>query len=311
MNSENEKENGKIKYLRIIGRLYPDNRLELWPSYLTYDSRNSKEDLDSPLVAKLYNKEGEPLLSYHISVRPYLAEGRILPELAVRGRIPFPQSTSLIRFYRHDVILHEIKVSEEKPQVRLTWETSDLVSGRQTITWEGNHSLNHHLQYFLRYTHTNGEKWQRIGLRTEEPHQEIDFDQLPGGKNCRVSIVATDGVNTTTSISMPFQVEIKPCKAMIFSPEDGAAFAIKSHILFQGQGFYMEETKAETEDLVWTSSIDGELGRGALVQTKELSAGRHEIALIAGTGRRAGKATISIQIGSNNSSKDRPDHKRK
>lgn len=219
-----------------------------------------------------------------------------------------PQSTSLIRFYREDVILYEIKVSEDKPQVKLTWETPELVSGKQTVTWEGHHPRNQPLQYFLRYTHTNGENWQRIGLRTEEQHQEIDFDRLPGGKNCRVSIVATDGVNTVTYTSTPFQVDVKPCIAMIFLPQDGATFASESSILFQGQGFYMEESKAETEDLIWTSSKDGELGRGAILQTGRLSPGPHDITLIAGTGRRAGKATISIQVGSKSLSKARPDH---
>jgi hypothetical protein len=309
MNLDNENE--KKKYLRIIGRLYPDNRLELRPSYLTYDSRGSEEDLDSPLVAKLYNKEGELLLRYHLSAIPYLAVDRIIPELAVRGRIPFPQATSLIRFYRDDVMLHEIKVSEEKPRVKLTWETPKHVSGKQTITWEGHHPDNQPLQYFLRYTHTNGENWQRIGWRTEEMQQEIDFDQLPGGKDCRVSIVTTDGVNTATDMSISFQVDIKGCIAMIFSPQDGATFAQESPILLEGQGFYMEENKAEIEALVWTSSRDRELGRGTLVQTRKLSSGRHDITLVAGTGRRAGKATVSIHISSNSPSKARRDHKRK
>jgi hypothetical protein len=291
--------------LRIIGRLLPDNRLELMPSYTTYDSRNSKEDLDSPLVAKLYNKEGELILRYHLSAIPFIAAGRVLPELAVRGRIPFPKDTSLIRFYRDDVMLHEIKVSEEKPEVNLTWEIPEVVSGKQTIMWEGHHPGGQRLQYFLRYTHNNGERWQRIGWRTEEMNQEIDFNHLPGGKNCRVSVVATDGANTATDMSIPFQVDIKPCIAMILSPDDGDTFNEESPVLLQGQGFYMEENKAETEALVWTSSRDGELGRGTIVQTSKLSSGRHGITLVAGTGHRAGKATVSIHIRSNSSSKSR------
>jgi chitinase len=83
---------------------------------------------------------------------------------------------------------------------------------------------------------------------------------------------------------------------MILSPEDGATFAPDETINLQGQGLYLEENQPETEALVWTSSKDGELGTGTIVDNPRLSPGSHHITLIAGTGERAGKSTISIQI---------------
>jgi hypothetical protein len=193
-------------------------------------------------------------------------------------------------------MIHEIIVSEGKPKVHLTWEPQESVEGKQTITWIGKHSQDLLLHYLVRYTH-NGETWQPIGLGTEEPQQEIDFDKLPGSNQCKFVIVATDGVNTIEVESKSFRVPVKLCQAMILSPEDDATFASNEPVTLQGQGFYLEENRAETEALVWTSSKDGELGKGMILQVSKLSPGSHRIMLTAGTGERAGKATIKIRIG--------------
>jgi len=286
----------ETQYLRVIGRLYPDNRLALRPSYLTDNSQNAEEDLDSSLVAELLDKEGRVLLRYHVPVRPYCADGQTFPELAVRGKIPFPSTTQVVRFYRDNVMLHEINVSEGKPKVRLTWDPPETVTGKQDITWVGEHPEQQSLQYFLRYSHTDGNTWQRVGLRTEKTTLTIDFDQLPGSSRCRIAVVATDGVNTVMESSQAFVVPIKPCKAMILAPEDGTTFALGEPITLQGQGFYLEENQAEIEALIWSSSVDGELGRGSILEVSTRSLGHHEITLRAGAGERVGEARISITI---------------
>jgi hypothetical protein len=286
----------EIQYLRIIGRLYPDNTLSLMPSYLTSDPSNSQEDSESSLIAELLDEKDVPLLRHRLSATHYCTDKKVLPELAVRGKIPFPEATRAIKFYRDSILIHEIKVSEGKPQVRITWDVRNSISGKHTISWIGKHSRRQQLQYFIRYTHNDGKNWQRVGWRTNESRKEIDFDQLPGGERCRLAVVATDGVNTTIVETKNFSVPIKACIAMIFSPGDGAEFAPNESILFRGQGFFMEENTPETEALFWTSSIDGEIGKGMLVEVLKLSIGSHRITLTAGTGERAGKATISIKV---------------
>jgi hypothetical protein len=288
---------GKNQYLRVIGRLYPDNRLHLRPAYLTDNPRNSREDPNSSLIAELLDEEGTLLLRYGLHVRPYFAGGKALPEVAVRGKIPFPTNTRTVRFYHRNIMIYELKVSEGKPRLRLTWDAPKTVEGKHTITWVGEHPQRLALQYFLRYTHTGGETWQRVGWRTDETRQEVDFDQLPGGEQCQVAVVATDGANTVTVETKSFRVPVKPCIPMIFAPEDGTEFAPDEPVLLRGQGSYMEENTAETEALVWTSSQDGELGRGMSLEVPNLSSGFHRITLTAGTDERAGKATISIRIG--------------
>jgi hypothetical protein len=286
-----------IQYLRIIGRLYPDNHLELRPSYLTDNPRHPKEDPKGSITVNLYDNKEKLLLKHRLSTKYYCTGRRVLPELAVRGEIPFPKDTRILRFFKEDVVIHEIRVNEGKPEVKILWEPSTQVKGKQKITWRGIHTKNQPLQYFLRYTRNNGKTWQRVSLRTDKKSHDIDFDQLPGGRQCRIAVVATDGINTYIEKSRSFYVSIKPCKAMILEPEDNKIFAKNQPVLLRGQGYYMEENKAELKNLFWSSSKDGKLGKGMLIEVSKLSAGTHQISLVAGTENRVGETTISIHIG--------------
>jgi hypothetical protein len=322
------------QYLRIIGRLLPASRssiegsslassnwiLELMPGYLTSNSQDSQDDPESLLIAELSsnapsleissNRESDlkdTLFRYGLWALPYCADGKNLPELAVRGNIPFPAATSIVRFYWENkpiqfywkdnpILMDELMVSKGKPQIEIKWDAPNSVVGKHTITWIGSHPQDQHLQYFLRYSHDGGNTWQRVGWRTDESRQDIDFDQLPGGESCKVAVVATDGVNTAISESKSFSVPIKPCISIILSPAKGDQFVPDKPVLLRGQGFDMENNTAETEALFWTSSIDGDLGKGMLIEVPRLSIGSHSITLRAGTGVRAGISTIPIQV---------------
>jgi hypothetical protein len=286
-----------VLYLRVIGRLLKDNRLLLRPSYLTADTGSANEPADSPLTAELYDASGKLLLRYGVGLAHYCAEGVTLSAWAVRGRIPFPRETRLVRFLHQGVPVHDLPVSEGQPEVVVTWKPGDVVEGKQTVTWSATHPQHLPLEYFLRYTYTGGERWLRASLRTHETSHVMDFEQFPGGTHCRVEVVATDGVNTARALSEEFAVKVKPCRAMILHPPKDSTFEKGEEVSLRGQGFYLEEEEPETERLAWTSSIDGKLGDGAVLRTRKLWPGHHQITLTAGEGERAGQTQVSILVG--------------
>ena len=150
------------------------------------------------------------------------------------------------------------------------------------------------MQYFLRYSHTGGHTWQRVGWRTEEEQYEVNFDQLPGGESCLLAVVATDGINTTIQETKPFKVNVKSCRAMILAPVDGTKYRRGQTVQLMGQGYYFEEACAEREALCWMLSIDGVLGHGSLVEIESLSPGDHCITLSAGKEPRQGSEMVTI-----------------
>lgn len=281
------------RYLTITGILFPDNRLLLQPGFLTDDAAYAEEDPDSRLRVELVDDEGRVTVRYRVPVAPFYSHPA-LGQLAVAGKVPFPPETRFVRFFRDDdILLEQIEVARRSPRVRLEWSPPSAVEGRQRITWSGEHPEGRELHYIVCFA-AGDAGWQP--LTTPMPHTEfeIDFEDLPGGR-CRVGILATDGVNTVLAQSRSFRSPVKPCFAMILAPADEARVPAGVPTVLQGQGYWREERRPELTQLSWTSSIDGDLGTGALVEAL-LSLGAHRIELRAGTGRRAGTTTISLVV---------------
>jgi hypothetical protein len=290
------------RYLKLFGTLRADNRLELIPGYLSERSMPRLESPTPPIQVELLGENDRLLLKDMLFTARYCRDGVESDDLLVRGAVPFPDGVRQVRFSCRGVELLTIPVSRAAPQVKLRWRPSGLVRGRQTIKWEASHPEGSSLQFFLRYSTNAGRSWNRLTGRLVGNEHLIDFDLMPGGEECCIAVVATDGVNTTNDASRSFRVALKPCQAFLLEPEHGQHFPLGRTVLLRGQGYYLEEQRPEREALLWTSKRDGELGRGTVVELKNvLSPGEHEITLQAGIGTRSGRQSICIYV-------DGPEH---
>ncbi|MHB1482707.1 MAG: Ig-like domain-containing protein, partial [Bellilinea sp.] len=86
-----------------------------------------------------------------------------------------------------------------------------------------------------------------------------------------------------------------PPTVSISSPADGASFANGAVISFAGSAQDAEDGDL-TSSLVWTSSLDGQIGTGGAF-TAVLSAGTHTItASVSDSGGLAGDASITVTV---------------
>jgi len=281
----------QTQYLTLIGQLYPDNRLELMPGYMTTDARLSSEDPLSRLHAECLAEDEKVLLRYGIPATPYCVYGQPTAVLAVRGKLPVPAATRHIRFLSKGIQILTLPVSERAPDISLTWKPGAVVKGGQTITWSGNA-----LQYFLRYSRDDGRTWNRIGSRTKSNRAVVDFDELAGGDHCRIAVVGTDGVKSSVVSSASFAVPLKGCRAIILGPADRSTANAGETVVLRGQGIHLENGTVDMAKLEWSSSRDGALGKGTSVRLENLSVGTHRIVLKAGTGPDSGEATITLSV---------------
>jgi len=85
--------------------------------------------------------------------------------------------------------------------------------------------------------------------------------------------------------------------ATITSPSDGSTYNEGDTITFSGTGSDAEDGILTGSSLVWTSSIDGQIGTGESFTKNELSAGTHTITLTATDSESAiGSDTVSITV---------------
>jgi hypothetical protein len=286
------------QYLRVIGRLYADRRLVLRAGYLTETPPWTDREGAGPLRAGTFNANGAALGEYPVRVSEVCLDGGRGPRpQAVRAFLPFHPDTSRVVFTFEGHPIHEVVRSHAAPRVELAWRPEGHpVSGRQTVRWSATHPEGLPLQFLLRFSHDAGRSWSRIGHRTEGLEDVVDFDALPGGE-CRLAVVATDGINTVVAPSETFTLPRKPCVAMILHPVDGERYAGGQAILLQGQGYWRELAQPEREHLEWQASDqDRPLGHGARLEVT-LPPGRHTIGLLAGEVDYRGRAEVSIQVG--------------
>lgn len=282
------------RYLRVSGRLSPDRRLRLRPGHLVDVPDRAAPRREGRAVAEVLDGRGQVRVRHPLGIGHRCAQGD--GSVLLRGAVPFPEDAARVRVLFDGVVVGEIVRSAHAPRVVLRRTPTGEARGRQAVSWEATHAEGLQLHFFLRYSHDGGRRWNRITLRTGRPAIELDLDALPGGTDCRLAVVASDGVNTTVVESAPFSVPLKPCRATVLGPADGARLGVDEPARLRGQGYWLEENRVETEHLTWTSSRDGELGRGVALDVR-LSAGAHEIRLVAGDGTRAGSALVRVAVG--------------
>jgi PKD repeat protein len=118
--------------------------------------------------------------------------------------------------------------------------------------------------------------------------------------NYTITLTVTDGGGLTNStsklVTIPSSTNQSPT-ATITSPANNSTFLLGSSVAFAGTGQDPEDGVLTGASLVWTSSIDGQIGTGTSFSTSSLSAGTHTITLTAKDAQNAtGTATRTITI---------------
>ena len=111
-----------------------------------------------------------------------------------------------------------------------------------------------------------------------------------------ITASVTDSGGNTGSASISIAVVNDAPVVTILQPADGATFDSGASITFEGTASDTEDGNL-TASLVWTSSIDDQIGTGASVSTI-LSDGNHTItAEVTDSGAKTGSSSISIAVG--------------
>jgi hypothetical protein len=271
----------------LMGRLCPR------PSVRGYET-----DPARALMVELVGQGGEVLLRQVVALMPFCLDAHGLStDLFFAVRIPWQENVTSLKFYYEGETIRHVEVGQVRPKAVLTWKPQDgTAHGFQIVTWESETADGAVLYYILQYSN-GADSWRALSRAMTETEYEVDFDVLPGGDQCRLRLLVSDGINCAHTESESFAVRVKPCFAIILHPQNGHVIQGGGRLELHGQGLYIEEDETEVNELKWSSSLDGELGRGALIIADQLSRGTHRITLIAGREGRIGRSDISVGVG--------------
>ncbi len=176
-----------------------------------------------------------------------------------------------------------------------SWPTSGPIQ----ISWTGADVNGDPLRYAILYSFDNRATWRLVGYSGGESSITIDASQFEGTKAALgyLRVVANDGVLTGYAESGPFSVANKAPQVMISSPADGSSYVFGQTVTLEGSAQDFEDGTLPDVFLSWSSSIDGSLGTGSLLQADLLSPGTHTITLSAmDTQGLIGTASVTINV---------------
>lgn len=182
------------------------------------------------------------------------------------GLVAFPESATGLRVRLEGSVLLEQTAPPDDLEVNVDWPVS--LSGAETVTWRA--SVDGCFAS-LGYSNDGGETWTPLALPGPSNTMQVNGETLPGGRECILELIVTDGFHTQRVRSGVYDVASKGWVISILSPAAGARLPSGQPVLLAAQGYHLEERKASFDNIEWTSSAGDALGTGArLLATLEL-----------------------------------------
>jgi hypothetical protein len=246
--------------------LLQDGKLELQPGFVT-EGEPSKEQ--GELRVEALGRGRRPLattmLPLHAPCGP--TGGEIA--LAGFGLVAFPEKATGLRVSLNGRVLLEQNAPRDDLEVNVAWPGA--LAGAETIRWRASACF-----ASLGYSNDGGKAWSPVALPGPSNTIQINSGTLPGGRECLLDLIVTDGFHTRRIRSGAYEVEPKGWVLWILSPSAGAKLPSDQPVLLAAQSYHLEERRASFDNIEWTSSTGGGLSTGARLLAT-LEPGEHTI----------------------------------
>ncbi len=212
--------------------------------------------------------------------------------------VPFHPSTARIVLLNDGVELASRPVSAHPPSVTvIAPDGGETLTETARVTWQADDADGDPLSYSVQYSCDGGTSWEPLAAELAGATFDLDTTSLPGGDQCLVRILATDGVNVGEDQSNgTFSVMRKAPSARILFP-NGGWFTPAQTVVVEGAAHDPEDGDLLDDALVWLSDVDGVLGSGGSQAFAGLTPGEHTITLVATDSDEAtGSDSIIIQV---------------
>ncbi|MCX7001618.1 MAG: hypothetical protein NT106_15205 [Candidatus Sumerlaeota bacterium] len=209
-------------------------------------------------------------------------EEGVIPERGLfQEIIPFATGTRQIVFLYGTTELHRVYVSLNAPQVTVVYPNGgENLSGNVSCLWTASDDDGDTMTYTIQMSRDNGANWFMVANNISTTSYEVNVDDLPGGTQCLVRVIATDGVNSGMDESNgTFTIAKKVPDCEIIQPSNNSVFRIGQPVTFLGGAIDPEDGSLQDANLSWSSDMDGALGTGTTIETESLTLGTHTITL--------------------------------
>lgn len=204
----------------------------------------------------------------------------------VLGVVDIPEEAAGIAVTIDGKQVWERDAPAEPLDVRVTWPRG-LRRDRFELEWS---AATADCAAVLAYSADAGSTWLPLSVPSTSQVIVADLTDAAGGDDCLLELFVTDGFASQRLRSPPYALEPAGWRVWIGSPADGAQVEATTVTRLSAQAFHLEERQA-SDDVSWSSSLDGALGSGARLPVS-LSRGRH---VLTATAREA-SASVAVDV---------------
>ena len=257
--------------LIIQGGILDDNTAEFLPIWQSQGHADAVSE-EGYYTLELRSSDGNILYQTKFS----LDSGWPGDSAIFSHQVPFKPGTASVVILEGTQIIGELSRSSYSPEVQLVSQPVFVDETSVSISWTGSDLDNDPLTYGLHYQCDDPTFWFTLAADLTETNYSIDTTGLPGGENCKVSVMASDGFNTAETLSDSFGVQEKIPEVRILNEE--TVFPAGEQVYLHGAALDLEDGIIPNESLTWISNVDGELGVGSAIFVL-LSPGTHNLTL--------------------------------
>ena len=287
------------RFVSVLGSVDNADEVQLFP-WGTFTAATTHTSTTGTYQARALDAAGKVLATTKLDVFfEQLAPGMLAPEAGFDAVLPFTADTAKFEILKGTKVLKTVTPSRTAPTVTITAPVSNesVKDGEYTVKWAAADADGDKLTYMVEYS-IDGKEWLPLIGDIAETEWVDDFSFLAGtGKaESRIRVTATDGVHSTTATSGLFTVSGKAPLVDIEFPFPFDEFSAGSEVYLVGGALDLKDDTITNDDgLVWTSSIQGQLGKGELLSLSNMKVGEHVLTLTA-TNSVGLKSSASITV---------------
>ena len=199
------------------------------------------------------------------------------PLTAIR---PLPEATRSAELRRGGETLWRVGWSENAPTVKVSEPARLKQEGRDLlhIRWDGQDRDGDALHYQLEMSAGPKADWLPVVGATTRTEATFDVGGLPGSKQLRFRVRASDGLHTGTGLTPGLVIPDHAPNAAILSPREGQRFLEGEDVPFRGLAYDLEEgIVGQSDRYRWL--LAEEFVRVGRTLTHRFPPGQHEVQL--------------------------------
>lgn len=284
------------------------NTTELWPLYQLPEGVIDNQIVmasfaaagqipNSPYLIRLLNATGAPLSTVPLVLSALMDGNR--HQLGFLQFLPYDPKIRRIQFLRGTEVLAEKSASPNAPDpITITRRIVDEVAQTLDLAWTTADADGDPLLFTIQYTPDNGATWQTIQSGCPYLSFHLNTRVLPGGSQCRIRIIATDGFNTTIGLTETFVLQKHNPEILIDGIKETERVPYGATKSLLGAAFDAEDGSLPADSLLWVLQGPTAItSTGSTISVSELSPGSYAATLGAtdsNNQRRAGTRRFSI-----------------